>query len=116
MTVCIGVLAVVIEQTGEPRAIPSFSPWLRVGYRAILYMTVMGLIYNGVGFSVVLTGQNLSTLTRCKIILGVVLLAMIFADVFHRVVGISVFGQIYDAIFFLVGGGYTAKVRRVSGE
>ncbi|MCH8294068.1 hypothetical protein IH992_23550 [Candidatus Poribacteria bacterium] len=73
-------------------------------------MTVMGLIYNGVGFSVVLTGQNLSTLTRCKIILGVVLLAMIFADVFHRVVGISVFGQIYDAIFFLVGGGYTAKI------
>ena len=100
-----------VEVEGKPAWMTAeLSPWGWVVYNVFLNIGVLGMVYHGVGFSMVLTGENTLSLRRCRFFLGLTLLVMTLLDIPYQVGWMLVFYRLYGFAFLPAGLGYNGKI------
>ena len=100
-----------VDVEGKPAWMTAeLSPWGWVVYNVFLNFGVFGMIYYGVGFCMVLTGENTKNLRRCQFFLGLTLLVMTLLDIPYQVGGMPIFYRLYGLAFLPAGVGYNGKI------
>jgi hypothetical protein len=82
--------------------------WVRIVRHAIFSLAVIGIIYNGVGFAVVLIGLDRQKIRRCAQVFATAFIIKTILEILYRIIGVPI--RWYGLILFSVCLAYMLRM------